>query len=534
MTQYDTDFLIVGSGFGGSVSAHRLTQKGYTVMVIESGKRWRAEDFPRTNWQAHKFYWRPRLGLKGFFNLTPFRHVAVLSGHAVGGGSITYANTLLRPPESVWRTGTWAGLSDWHAEMPQHFDEAERMLGVTENRLPGTADRMLREMAQHEGVGDTWQPTRVATFFPPAGETGGKTYPDPYFNGEGPDRGTCTGCGGCMTGCRYNAKNTLDKNYLYFAEKQGAKILAETSVVDIRPLPQAPDGSAGYQVTTESSTSRLRKCRRIFLARHVIVAASSLGTQNLLFRLKHNGSLPDLPDSLGTQVRTNAESIIGVRFPGKDIDMSEGVAIGSGIHLDPYTHVEATRYGNGHDLNSFLTTLMVGGRGKRRIAHWLRAIIRHPLQFARITNPRGWARQTLILLVMQTLDSTLTMRWKRRRYWPFARRLTTEGERIPTNIPQANAFAEKMAERFGGVALTGYLEVFLDMPITAHCLGGCAIADSPEKGVVDAQHRVFNYQNLYVIDGSTVGANLGVNPSLTIAALAERAMGFIPPKPSPR
>lgn len=527
---HDYDYLVIGSGFGGSVSAHRLTEKGYSVAVMEMGKRWRAEDFPKSNWNARRYYWRPGLGLQGFFNLRGFRHVMIVCGNAVGGGSITYANTLLIPPETIWDEGTWAGLSDWKREMPGFYREAERMLGVTENKILGPADHMLRDMANAAGVGDTFKRTRVAAFFPPEGEAGGKTHPDPYFGGEGPERSSCVGCGSCMTGCRHNAKNTLDKNYLYFAEKRGAQVFEQTRVVDVRPLNGKADGADGYEVTTECSTVFFKKNRRTFTAQHVIFSASSLGTQELLFRLKQGGSLPSISDDLGNRVRTNAESILGVRFPDKNVNMSTGVAIGSGIHLDDHTHIEATRYGDGHDMNSTLTTLFVGGEGRTRIFNWLWAIIRHPRTFLRAAKPFGWARQSLIFLVMQTLDTSLSMRLKRRWFWPFGKMLCTEGNRIPTNIPEANDFTVKMAKQFGGIPMTTITEVLTNVPLTAHCMGGCAMADSPERGVIDAQNRVFNYQNLYVIDGAMLGANLGVNPSLTITALAERAMSFIPAK----
>lgn len=528
--EYDFDYLIIGSGFGGSVSAHRLTEKGYSVAVMEMGKRWRAEDFPKSNWNARKFYWRPGLGLQGFFNLRPFRHVAIICGNAVGGGSITYANTLLVPPDSVWDEGTWAGLSDWQKEMPRHYAEAERMLGVIENKILGPADQLLKEMAELHGVGDSFKRTRVATFFPKDGENGGQTHPDPYFGGEGPERGTCTGCGSCMTGCVHNAKNTLDKNYLYFAEKNGAKVFDQTRVIDVRPLKSKQNGADGYEVTTECSTAFFAKNRRTFRVRNVIFAASSLGTQELLFKLKQSGALPNVSADLGNRVRTNAESVLGIRFPGKEVNMSPGVAIGSGIHIDQHTHIEATRYGNGHDMNSTLMALMVGGQGPMRILHWLWALVRHPVLFARAANPFGWARQTLIFLVMQTLDASLTMRLRRRWYWPFTKLLSSEGQPIPTNIPQANEFTKKMAAHFGGIPLTTSSEIFFNVPFTAHCMGGCAMASNAEEGVIDAQNRVFNYQNLYVIDGSMLGANLGVNPSLTITALAERAMSYIPAK----
>lgn len=530
---YDYDYLIVGSGFGGSVSACRLAEKGYSVAVMEMGRRWNAEDLPATSWNMRRWLWRPGLKLFGFFNLRLFRHVTIVYGNAVGGGSITYANTLLVPPEHVWEQGSWQGLADWKREMPQHYDTAQRMLGVSDNRIFGPADEMLKRMGEAAGVGHTFKPTRVATFFPPEGEPGGKTYPDPYFGGEGPPRSTCVACGGCMMGCKHNAKNTLDKNYLYFAEKRGARVFAETRVVDVRPLNGKADGADGYEITTERSTAWFARDRRRHTARNVIFAGSSLGTQELLFRLKQSGALPNVSDELGNRVRTNAESILGVRFPGKDVDMSYGVSIGSSIHIDEHTHIEAVRYPRGSDAIGMVTTLLAGRRpGWTRPFVWLWMALRHPLVFLRMSNPRGFARQTLVFLCMQTLDTTLRMRLKRRWYWPFGKLLCTEGEKIPTCIPQANDFTETMARRFGGMPMTTITEILFNVPFTAHCMGGCAMAESPEHGVIDMQNRVFNYRNLYVVDSSMLGANLGVNPSLTITALAERAMSFIPPAPT--
>ena len=320
---------MIGSGFGGSVTAHRLTEKGYRVAVMEMGRRWRAEDFPRTNWLIWRWFWRPRLALRGFFNMEFFRHVVILHGCAVGGGSITYANTLVVPPDLVWQNGSWAGLADWKTEMPAHFQTAMRMLGVIENRVMGPADHLLKRAAEAAGLGHTFYRTKVAAFQAPEGEEPGKTYPDPYFGGEGPDRTTCVGCGGCMMGCRFNAKNTLDKNYLYLAEKHGARVFAETRVVDVAPLSGKADGSDGYEVRTEKSTAWLAKHPQRFTCKGVVFAASALGSMDLLFRLKQNGSLPELSDQLGNRVRINAESLIGVRIPGSREDLSKGVAIGS-------------------------------------------------------------------------------------------------------------------------------------------------------------------------------------------------------------
>ena len=520
------DFVVVGSGFGGSVSACRLAEKGYSVAVLEMGKRWTAKDFPKTTWNLRRWIWRPGLKLFGFYNMRPFRHVMILCGNAVGGGSITYANTMLVPPDVVWGQGSWRGLADWEREMPAHFAAARRMLGVTENRILGDADEMLKKMADDQGCGDTFYRTDVAVYF---GEAPGVANADPYFGGEGPERSSCIGCGGCMVGCRFNAKNTLDKNYLYFAEQRGAKVLAETRVVDVRPR-GAADGSDGYELVTERSTAWFAKQRKTITARHVVLAASALGTMDLLMRMKERGELPAVSDRLGHDVRTNSESILGVRFPGKRFDMSKGIAIGSGIHIDQFTHIEATRYSRGSDVLGLIATMLVSGRGWKRIFAWMWGAIRHPIRFFRAGWPFGFARQTLILLVMQTIDATLRFRLRRRWYWPFKKLLTTEGKRIPTNIPAANAFAERAARTFGGIAITSTSEILFDLPMTAHCIGGCVMGASAAEGVIDAQHRVHGYQNLYVVDGAAVGANLGVNPSLTITALAERAMTFIPPK----
>jgi ferredoxin len=358
---FDFDYIVIGSGFGGSVSAYRLTEKGYRVAVLEQGRRWTPDNLPSTNWKAWDYLWRPALGLKGFLSLRLFSHVLILDGAAVGGGSITYAQTLLTPPDSVWSEGEWAGLDDWRAVMPMHYATAKRMLGVTRNRRPAAADFKLRDMAKAAGVDDSFYLTDVGVFFGNDKDPPGAEYADPFFGGEGPTRNSCIGCGGCMTGCRFNAKNTLDKNYLYLAEKGGAEVRAETKAVDVRPI-GAADGSDGYEVFTEPTFARWRKPRTRLTARKVIVAASSLGTLDLLFKLKEAGSLPMISDALGKRVRTNAESILGVRYPGTKEDMSKGVAIGSGIYIDEHTHIEAVRYAEGSNLLSSLLTTLTGGR----------------------------------------------------------------------------------------------------------------------------------------------------------------------------
>lgn len=531
--QFDFDFIVIGSGFGGSVSAHRLTEKGYRVAVIEMGRRWTPESLPRTNWSIHRWFWRPKLALRGFFNMRFFKHVTILHGCAVGGGSITYATTLLRPPDRVWDSGSWAGLAEWKQEMPRHYDTASRMLGVIENRILGPSDHLLKKVADATGVGDTFYRTSVAVLQGPEGDPGGQTIPDPFFNGEGPERTTCLGCGGCMMGCRHGAKNTLDLNYLYLAEKHGARVLAETKVVDVKPL-EAGDGGAGYEVHTVNSTSLAGSGRQRLTCRGVVFSASSLGTMELLFRLKDKRSLPAVSDQLGRRVGTNSESLIGVRIPGSSEDLSKGVAIGSGIYIDEHTHIEAVRYPSGSDAMSFLGTILTTGRpGRTRILLWIKnvlvSLVLHPVKTFRIFQPFGWARESVILLCMQALDAHIDMGWARPWFWPFRKFLVSRGQKVPTYIPQANEFAQKFATITGGVAMSMVPEILFDVPGTAHCLGGCVIGDSRHTGVVDRRNRVFGYKNMYICDGSVVSANLGVNPSLTITALSERALTFIPP-----
>jgi len=357
--------------------------------------------------------------------------------------------------------------------------------------------------------------------------------PDPFFGGEGPERTTCTGCGGCMMGCREGAKNTLDLNYLYLAETRGAQVFAETRVVDVRPL-GATDGSDGYEVRTVSSLSRFGAGARRFTCRGVVFSASSLGTMELLFDLKDKGSLPAISNQLGRYVRTNSESLIGVRVPGCRDNLSKGVAIGSGVYIDEHTHIEAVRYPEGSNTMSMLATILTGGHpGPGRVALWLKnlcvSLLRHPFKTLRVWVPFRWARECVILLCMQALEGHIDMKWKRHVYWPFRKFLVSRGERVPTFIPAANEFAQKFAEIAGGTAMSMLPEILFDVPGTAHCLGGAVIADSPQHGVVDSRNRVFGYTNMYICDGSVVAANLGVNPSLTITALSERAMSFIPP-----
>lgn len=532
--QFDFDFIVIGSGFGGSVSAHRLTEKGYKVAVIEMGRRWTPDSLPQSSWSIHRWIWRPRLGLRGFFNMRFFRHVTIFHGCAVGGGSITYACTLQTPPDKVWEAGSWTGLADWKAAMPDYYATASRMLGATENKILGPADLLLKRTADAVGCGSTFYATKVGIFQAADGDPVDHTVPDPFFGGEGPHRTTCIACGGCMMGCRFGAKNTLDLGYLYLAEKHGARVFPETQVIDVRPLSGTNDGGAGYEVSTRASTGWIRRRPQKLTCRGVVFSASSLGTMELLFRLREKRSLPFISSQLGKHVRTNSESLIGARMPGYAEDLSLGIAIGSGVHIDEHTHIEAVRYPNGSDAMGLLTTILTNGRpGPRRIALWLRnvfaSILRHPIKTLRVLQPHGWAREFVILLCMQALDNQIEMRWQRPWFWPFRKFLVSWGAKVPTYIPKANEFAQKFAQLTGGFPMSMLPEILFDIPGTAHCIGGCVIADSSTRGVVDARHRVFSYKNMYICDGSVVAANLGVNPSLTITALAERAMSFIPP-----
>ncbi len=527
--QYDYDYIVIGSGFGGSVSALRLAQKGYRVAVLECGRRFEDHEFAEQTKDARKYYWAPHLGLRGIMRMTLFKDVFIVSGSGVGGGSLGYANTLYRALPAFYRNTQWADLADWQSELQPHYDEAERMLGVVQYDRDGEADVLLKEFAQTLGVQDSYVRTPVGVYF---GEPG-TTVPDPYFGGDGPDRTGCVRCGGCMVGCRYGAKNTLPKNYLWFAEKLGVKILDSRTVSDISPL-AAADGSDGYRVTHHRSGGILRRDRKRLTARGVVVAAGALGTNRLLQRCKVNGSLPRLSDRLGYTVRTNSESIVFATAPEDSaVNFANSVAITSSIHTDESTHIEVVTYGSGGDSQGFLRGLLVerGGRGSRPL-FWLMTLLRHPRRFLRIFDVKGGSRRTVILLVMQTLDNSIRLK-VRRRLPGGGVALTTEQDPQnpnPDKIPVAYQCARWFAEKLGGEPYLGFSESMFAIPVTAHILGGAVIGRDPEHGVVDSQNRAFGYENLLVTDGAALPANVGANPSLTITAVAERAMSFIPEK----
>jgi cholesterol oxidase len=524
--ELDYDWLVVGSGFGGSVSALRLAEKGYRVGVLECGRRFGDGDFPKSTWDLRRYFWAPRIGLRGIFRMTPFKDVAVVSGCGVGGGSLGYANTLYVPPSEFFEDPQWADLEDWEATLAPHYAEAQRMLGVVVHDNDDPADQLLREFGEQLGVGDTYRKTPVGIFF---GEPG-RTVSDPYFGGEGPDRTGCMQCGRCMVGCPHGAKNTLVKNYLWLAEQRGVEVTPERTVTEIRPL-GAADGSDGYAVTSERSGLLPGRGRRTVTARGVVVAAGPLGTNKLLQRCRLGGALPRVSSRLGELVRTNSEVILAVTVP-EDYpdDLTKRVAISSSIYPDPHTHIETVTYGNDGDSMNTLYTLLVGdGTRVTRPLKLLAQIVRHPVRFAKVMWPKGWSRRTIIVLVMQTLDNAIALRPKLKRSGDV--RLQTEQDPDkpnPTFIPVANEAAEWLAERTGGIAQSSLNEALMNVPTTAHILGGAVIGHSPEDGVVDSRQRVFGYENLLVCDGAAVPANVGVNPSLTIAALAEHAISQIP------
>ncbi|MFH2220318.1 MAG: GMC family oxidoreductase [Pseudomonadota bacterium] len=522
------DFVIVGSGFGGSVSALRLAEKGYDVAVLEAGKRYRTEDFPKTNWNLFKSLWFPLFRCFGTLRITPLSDVLILSGAGVGGGSLGYANTLLEPPDPFFNDPQWADMGDWKAILSPFYRIAKKMLGVTRNQTLYPADELLREVAEEMGRGHTFSLQDVGVFF---GEPD-KTVPDPYFGGEGPDRTGCNFCGGCMVGCRYNAKNTLDKNYLYLAEKLGVKIFPETRATLIRER-----SGGGYLVDTVRSTSLfLSPGRQTFPARKVILSAGVLGTLPLLFQCREQGTLRRLSPMLGSRVRTNSETLMGVTAKDDRVDYSRGIAITSSIYPDDVTHVEPVRYSEGSDMMSLLATILVEAKNPwiRRLK-WFSRIFTDPVTFFRVLWPfGGWARRSIILLVMQTIDNSVRVYRKRRWWWPFTPSLVSEREdkreKVPVYIPQAQAVAKALAGKIDGIPQSAVNEVLLNTGITAHILGGCPMGPDPDRGVIDGQNRVYGHEGVYVIDGSMIPANLGVNPGLTITAMAEHAMSHVPPK----
>lgn len=524
------DFIIVGSGFGGSVSAMRLTEKGYRVLVLERGKRYEPQDFPQTNWNIFKYLWLPAMRCFGIMGVNFLDDMMILNGSGVGGGSLVYASTHIEPGAGFYEASEWADLADWQRELAPHFRMANRMLGVRENPLYWPADYRLQEIANELGQGHTFKPSPVAIFFGDPGET----VPDPFFGGDGPDRTGCIHCGGCMVGCRHNAKNTLDKNYLYFAEKWGAEVRSEANVLEIRPLYGPQPGAARYEVEYENITDWVLKRKQTVQARNVIVAAGVLGTVNLLLQCRDEAkTLPLLSQRLGWMVRSNSEALMGVTAREGEVDYSKGVAITSHFWLDEITSVEPVRYPRGSSLMRNLAVPLVSlrGGGWQRFGRFVVEGLKRPYDFLKTRFLPDWARDSTILLIMQTAESRMRLKRGRSIFTLFQRGLVSERDHslpIPAVIDAGRSVVNRFADKINGIPQSTVNEVLLETPSTAHILGGCGIGADASRGVIDARHEVFHYPGLYVADGSVIPANLGVNPSLTITAMTERAMSLIP------
>jgi cholesterol oxidase len=525
------DFVIIGSGFGGSVSAMRLSEKGYSVLILERGKRYKDEDFPESNYNIQKYLWMPLLRCFGIMGISLLDDIMILTGSGVGGGSLGYAGTLIKPEKEFFQKDGWQVLPDWEKALDPHFDTARYMLGVSKNPKITPADEIFKEIAEDIGRHETFEPTEVGIFFGEEGET----VPDPYFDGEGPDRCGCVFCGACMVGCRYNAKNSLDKNYLFFAEKNGAEVRPEANVTNIAPLYGEQQDGARYAIDYEKTTAWFKSSRKEIRARNVIISAGVLGTVNLLLHCRDVlGSLPNLSAKLGTMVHSNSEALMGITARVSDIDYSHGVAITSRFWVDDETTVEPVRYPQGSSIMRYIGAPLISNlegslfqRAGRLISH----IARNPLDFAKILFLPDWAKDSTIVLVMQTAENRMRLKLGRRPLTFFRRSLVSKKDKklpIPAIIDAGRIVVDRFAAKTNGIPQTTFNEVLLNTPSTAHILGGCTIGEDESTGVVDSNHEVFNYPGMFIVDGSVVPGNLGVNPSLTITAISERAMSLIP------
>jgi cholesterol oxidase len=521
MTNLDYDYVIIGSGFGGSVSALRLSEKGYKVLVIEKGKWFKSEAFPKNNWNLKKWIWEPKLRLKGFFKMTFLNHVTVLSGVGVGGGSLTYANTLPVPKKDFFTSGSWSKLNNWEEKLKPFYELGYKMFGATVNPKLHSADLTLKEIAKDIDKEKHFEATKVAVYF---GEAG-RTIKDPYFEGKGPDRTGCTHCGACMTGCRFNAKNTLDKNYLYLAQQLGAKIIAEKEVKVVSPL-KAADGSDGYIISFKSSIGK--KEERSVTCKGVVFSGGVLGTVPLLLALKES-TLPNLSNLVGCNVRTNNESLMLVTSTEKKFkDYSKGLAIGSILHTDENSHIEPVRYGEGSGFFRMLTIPSFHHKiALFKFIGIVGLVIKQPITLLKTIFAKNYAKRTTVLLFMQTLDSTLQIKLGK-----ITKMRTSKEDGIkPTAfIPEAVQLAQKFGKKVKGIPYANITDVLLGTPTTAHILGGAVMGENDSIGVIDKNCNVFNYKNMMICDGSMISANPGVNPSLSITAISEYAMSNIDEK----
>ncbi|WP_285106505.1 GMC family oxidoreductase [Promicromonospora sp. MEB111] len=528
----DYDVLVIGSGFGGSVAALRLTEKGYRVGVLEAGRRFEDDEFAKNSWHLKQFLWAPALGCYGIQRVRLLRNVLCLTGAGVGGGSLVYANTLYRPLDPFYADPAWSHIADWKSELAPYYDQAERMLGVVQYHGRSPADDVVRGVADDMGVGETFRPTRVGVYFGPGGAEApspGCRAADPFFGGAGPERTGCIECGECMTGCRHGAKNTLVKNYLYLAERAGAVVHPLTTADVVRPRPDTEGG--GYEIRTHRTGKRWGG-RRTFTARQVVFAAGTLGTQRLLHAMKDTGTLPSLSDRLGHLTRTNSEALLGaMTHKVGSTDYSRGLAITSSFYPNESTHIEPVRYGHGSNVMAALQHILVDG-GPYRFFRWFGEMGRNLKWLPVLMDWRRWSERTVIALVMQAHDNSLTTLTRRS---PFGRYMTSRqgtGAPNPSWIPEGHEAVRRMADKMGDDGVEGIAGGTVgdpfNIPLTAHILGGCAIGSDPADGVVDPYLRMFGHAGLHVMDGSAVTANLGVNPSLTITAQAERACALWP------
>lgn len=512
------DYVIIGSGFGGSTSALRLTEKGYDVAILEKGREFKDSEFPKTNWNLKKFLWAPLIKCFGFQKITFFKEVLILSGTGVGGGSLVYANTLMTPPDAFFKNPVWADLKDWKATLMPFYQKARFMLGSTANPWNHKADNVLRDVAKDMGKEDTVENVQVGVYF---GDTNKEK--DPYFNGHGPLRKGCTSCAGCMVGCRFNAKNTLVKNYLYFARKFGAKVFAKTYVEKVEYKDEH------YYIHTRETGAWFFKNKKVFKSRGIVFSGGVLGSVELLLKQKYtHKSLSRLSDKIGHNIRTNSEMLCGVTAP--KIKMNEGVAISTVMNPDDDTHVEICKYPDKSDFMKVLSMPYSNyARAPLRVFKSLGNMMANPVKFFKLYFKTPWASNSVIFLVMQTLDSSMKMKLRK---FPFSMPTLSQKkeDRVPAFIKSGDKVMKKFSEKVGGVAQSSTLELVLDTATTAHILGGVPMGKTPEEGVVDEFFRVHNYPNMYVLDGSIIPCNLGVNPSLSITALSEYAMSHVPVK----
>jgi cholesterol oxidase len=512
------DYIIIGSGFGGSVSALRLSEKGYKVLVIEKGKWYKADDFAKTNWDFKRWLWIPLFRCFGIMKMSFFRHITIASGVGVGGGSLVYANTLPIPKSAFFKTGSWSELNDWEEDLKPYYQTALKMLGATPNPILFDGDKALEKVAHKLGKGSQFFAPNVSVYF-------GKPnvpQPDPYFDGKGPERTGCNYCGACMTGCPNNSKNSLDKNYLYLAQVNGAEIMAEQEVIDIKPL-SSKDGNEGYEVLIRDSIKFFKKKKKIRV-KGIVISGGVMGTLKLLLGLKKS-SLPRLSDKIGHDIRTNNETLVSVSSLNKELNLSKGIAIGSVLHTDENSHLEIVRYGEGSSAWKLLH--LPYSASKNHIVRYLNifwSFLKSPFEYFKVYFRNSWARKTVVLLFMQTLDSTIVFK---QNIWGGVKSMMSSGKKPTPFIPESIKLTSLFADQIDGKATSFVGEALLGIPSTAHILGGAVMGKDSKTGVIDENNKVFGYKNMYVIDGSMISANPGVNPSLSITAIAERAMSKI-------